>query len=199
MKQFFATIPIQPATEVKYDTDFNSNVFLSCFPSIPMIDMNLEKGDEYSITVIWTDDEDGVAKKNIEVFKKELAEMSERKGITIEVTNYIQVPYEESRSKHIAFFRELCNAFKPDSDVFMDVTLGTKATSISSFASLTYAEDVMNCDIRSIIYAKCNFKQKIGTLYDVRALYELSGLIHSATAMPGIDIDKMLDMFGGDE
>lgn len=197
MKQFFATIPTQSATKVKYDTDFNSYVFSSHFPSIPMIDVNLKKGDEYSITVIWT--EDGEAKKNIEVFKQELAEMSAHKGFTIEVTNYIQVPCEESRSKHITFFRELCSSFKPNSDVFMDVTLGTKATSISSFASLTYAEDVMNCDIHSIIYAKHNSKQETETLYDIRALHELSGLIHSASAMPGIDIDKILDMFTKDE
>lgn len=199
MKHFFATIAIQPAVKVDYDTDFNSNTYSSCFPSVPMIDMNLEKGDEYAITVIWTDDEYGEAKKNIEVFKQELAEMSARKGFTIEVTNYIQVPYEESRTKHIAFFRELCNSFRPDSTVFMDVTLGTKATSISSFASLTYAEDVMNCDIGSVIYAKCNFRQKIGTLYEIRALYELSGLIRNASAINGLDVDKILDMFGGEK
>lgn len=207
MKQFFATISMQPKESLarlnyiidgKPDTD----IMTASFPSIPMIEMNLSADDEknYEIYLIYTKDDEERYKYCYDTFKKELAELSKRKGFDIKVTGEVQVPHEESRSKHIGFFREMCKTFKPQSDVYMDITYGTKATSVSCFASLSYAENVMNCDIKQIIYGKYNHGDKpTGSLYDVRCLYELSGLIRNASAINGLNVDEMLDMFGGEE
>ena len=205
MKQFFATISMQPAKSLeKLDYVLDGAPDTKCmpasFPSIPMLESNLSSDDEYELYLIYTKDDEGRYKHCYDTFYKELSELSERMGFGIKVTAEVQVPHEESRSKHIGFFRDVCKLFKPETDVYMDVTYGTKVTSISCFASLTYAEDVLNCDIRSIVYGKYDHSGSgKGELFDIRALYELSGLIHSASAMPGIDVDKMLDMFGGDE
>ena len=204
MKQFFVTISMQPKdslAKLNYipESAPGADLMLSSFPSVPMIEMNLSEGDEYEIYLIYTKDDEVRYKHCYDTFYKELAELSERKGFEIRVTGEVQIPHEESRSKHISFFRDVCRLFKQDADVYMDVTYGTKATSISCFASLTYAEEVMNCDIRSIVYGKYDHSGKgEGRLYDIRALYELSGLIHSTSSVKGLDVDKIISMFGGE-
>ncbi len=204
MKQFYATISMLPEAQLKElvyteDSTGRNDFMVTSFPSIVMLEMNLKKGDDYELYVIWTEDDNKRFRHCRERFGKELDKLSEKLGFRIEITKELGIPHDESRDKHIGFFREMCATFKPNSDVYMDVTYGSKATSISCFSSLSYAENVMNCDIKQIVYGKYNHGDvPYGTFYDIRCLYELSGLIRNASAINGLNVDKMLDMFGGD-
>ncbi len=205
MKQFYATISMLPEERLRkisytMDGSGRSDFMPASFPAIPMLEAELSGGEEYELYLIWTKDDNERFRHCRERFGKELKELSGRLGFEIKVTGELGIPHNESRSKHIGFFRELCRTFRRGSQIYMDVTYGTKITSISCFASLAYAENVMDCDIRSVIYGKFSHVEgAAGTLFDVRCLYELNGLIYNASAINGFDMDKMLDMFGREE
>ena len=202
-KQFIVPIPMlkpEDLREVNYSADFNKDFVFTpaSFPAIAMIEMYLEKGDEYEIITVRTADDNDRTKGNYEKFKQELKKLSEIKGMDIAITKEILVPHEETKKKHIEFFRALCDIYQPLSDVYMDITYGTKVTSISMFASLVYAENVTKCYISDIVYGKYTHGgEKEGRLFSIRCLYELKELINSASVMGDADIDELLDIFGG--
>ncbi len=202
-KQFFVTISMLNPEQLKkldYVAEFtnDSDFMPTSSPAVVMIEMYLNPGDDYEIITIRTDDDNARTKINYDEFKNDLKRLSEKKGMDISITKEIRIPHNESREKHIGFFRELCDAYEPMSDVYMDVTFGSKVTSISLFASLVYAENVTKCSICDIIYGKFAFgNRKGGEIFSVKCLYELKELIHSASMMGNVDIDEMLDIFGG--
>lgn len=202
-KQFFATISMlnpQQLKKLDYVAEFRTDFSLmpTSSPAITMIEMYLQPGDDYEIITIRTDDDNERTKINYEEFKGELRRLSEKKGFDIAISREILIPHNESREKHIGFFRELCDCYEPMSDVYMDVTFGSKVTSISLFASLVYAENVTRCSIGDIIYGKFAYGNgKGGEIFSIRCLYELKELIHGASMMGNVNIDEMLDIFGG--
>ncbi len=202
-KQFFITISMNKPEflkKVSYVPEFNKNFTPTpvTFPGLAMLEMNLKPDDDYEIITIMTDDVNGRTIINYETFKNELAELSEKLGRELSVTKEIHIPHEESKEKHIKFFRNVCDAFEPFSEVYMDVTYGSKISSISEFASLVYAEKTTRCKIRDVIYGQYNHNDgEEGYLFSVRCVYELKELIQSASMLGNVDIDKMLDNFGG--
>lgn len=202
-KQFFATISMllpQQLKELDYKAEFRKDYSFmpTSSPAIAMIEMYLEPGDEYEIITVRTDDDNDRTKLNYDEFKADLVKLGEKKGMDISITKEIIIPHNESREKHIGFFKELCDSYQPLSDVYMDVTFGSKVTSISLFASLVYAENAMRCNIGDIIYGKFAYGNgNGGELFSIRCLYELKELIHSASLMGNVDVDEMLEIFGG--
>lgn len=167
-------------------------------PGLTMIEMNIEQGDDFEIIAIMTDDVNGFTAVNYETFKKELAELSEKLGIELSVTKEIHIPHDESKAKQIKFFRDVCDVYEPFSRVYIDVTYGSKISSFSEFASLVYAEKTTHCKIQDIIYGQYFHNDgKEGKLFSVRNVYELKKLIQSASMLGNVDIDEMLDKFGG--
>ncbi len=202
-KQFFATISMLRPDQLKeldYTAEFKKDfVFMpTSSPAIAMIEMYLNPGDDYEIITVRTDDDNERTKINYDEFKKDLKRLGAKKGMDITISKEILIPHNESREKHIKFFREMCDAYKPLSDVYMDVTYGSKVTSISLFASLVYAENATQCNIEDIIYGKFAHNDRTGgELFSIRCLYELKELVHSASLMGNVNIDEMLDIFGG--
>lgn len=205
-KQFFITISLSPKDKLNatiYEPEFRKGFIpmKTTAPGMTLIEMFLEPGDDYEIVAIMTDDVEGKSAANFETFKKELEKLSEKKKMDIRVTKEIHVSFEESKKKHIEFFRNICDSFEPLSEIYMDVTYGTKITSISQFSSLVYAEKVLRCSIREVVYGLFDTKNsKIGKnnqLFSVRCVYELKELIQSASMLDGIDIDELLDKFEG--
>lgn len=202
-KQFFITISMNKPEFLKrvsyipeYKKDFVPMPVTA--PGLTMIEMNLEPDDDCEIITIMTDDVNGRTVINYETFKNELSELSKKLGRELSITKEIHIPHEESKEKHIEFFRNVCDAFEPFSEVYMDVTFGTKISSISEFASLVYAEKTTRCKIRDVIYGQYNHNDgEEGYLFSVRCVYELKELIQSASVLGNVDIDKMLDNFGG--
>lgn len=201
-KQFFVTISMltkEQLKKIEYSWDERPEIekMFSCFPSIPMIKNNLSQKDEFEIIAIKTKDDGGRSEHNFDVFKSELNELSKELGMEIKVSKVIELPHEETNKKHIQFFNELCKSYKPESELYVDVTYGSKISSITQFATLVYAEKNRDCAISEVIYGKFAHIEgnNIGTIYDMTSLYELNMMINNCSVLPGVNIDKILNMY----
>lgn len=196
-KIFFVTIPMQNPADLKplkYRKEDKGEIFSepSRFPGIPFLDWSIIGDEEVKLITVRTDDDRKNTEKNYEKFKEELAALSERLGRNIEIDAEIILPHEENREKQIVLLKELCAQYEENSDIYMELTYGTKVTPIGMFSSLTYAEKVKHCNIKSVIYGKYSFKGDIGDLYDVRCLYEMTGIINAAEYLPDGKIESLL-------
>lgn len=202
-KTVFVTIPMLPTESlkaVKYRKENTGELFSepSRFPSIPMLEWNMSNDDEIKIVVVMADDKMGRSKINLETYKEELAQLSEYMGVPMEINEIIVLPHEETKEKQIQLFKEISKHYDSDSAVYMDVTYGTKITSIGLFSSLVYADKVKKCDIKKVIYGKYPHDDGgMGEIYDLRCLYDLNMLIHAAEFMPANDIEDLInDLWG---
>lgn len=202
-KTVFVTIPMLPAESlkpVKYRKENTGKIFSepSRFPSIPMLEWNMSADDEIKIVAVMADDEAGRSKANLETYKAELAKLSEDMGIQMEINEVIVLPHEETKKKQVQLFKEISKHYDNASEIYMDVTYGTKITSIGLFSSLVYADKVKGCDIKTIIYGKyAHTDGETGEIYDLRCLYDLNMLIHAAEFMPANDIEDLInDLWG---
>lgn len=210
-KQFYVTIPmLKNVNEATYTYADNPELgtFKSRFPGIPMIKNNISKGDDFEIIALWTnnetiDKETGnvicTSLNNLKLFKDELQILMTELDMEAEVID-IEIPYYEHHAKQLSSFKKICQSYKYNSKLFVDLTYGSKMTIINEFASLIYAERVQECDIAEILYGQYNHVKNDGTglIYDVRSLYELNTLIQTASNIPHIDISKILDMIEGE-
>ena len=203
-KDFFVTIPMLPPEkleELNYVKEGKPDGVKSrkvSFPSLAMIEWNAQKDDDIRIIAVMTDDVNGCSVKNLEKFKRELSELSDDIGIELSVEEIVHVPHTESKEKHNKLFKELCALFKNGHDIYMELTYGTKVTPIGLFSSLTYADKVCGCDIKSIIYGNYAFNDsKIGSIYDIRSMYDFSMFIHSAEFMTKENLDIVLNNIWG--
>ncbi len=212
MKIFFCTIPMndpQGIKTVEYsffgDERKKDIVVTTKFPAIAMLKTNLKADDDFEIVIMWTDkplksDENSQftdSVTNLNSFYEELDCLSNELGMNLkEKTREIIIPFDESSGKQILTFKMICNSFVKDSEVYMDLTYGTKMSIINEFASVTYAEKACSCYIKEMIYGSFDFgKTAKATIFDIRTLYEMSALIQSASNIPDIDITRIFDMY----
>lgn len=205
-KQFLISVPMLPEESLKsieYEFVGLPNLFhvKSRFPSIPLIEWNLASDDQdIRIVAIMTDDVSGRSERNLAVLKEELAEMSLRVGIALEINELIRLPHNETKEKQVEMFRKISNSYLDDSEVYVDITYGTKVMPICTFASLVYAEKVKNAEIKSIIYGKYEHTDSgKGEIYDLRSVYELNMLVNSISAFPSMEIEGTIDLLWGDK
>lgn len=173
--------------------------YKTCYPSIPMLEKNVKPEDDVKIIAVMTDDDNERSKENYRIFLQELDALSSRIGITLQVAEKVIIPHNEDKQKLIALLKNLCAAFEPESEVYMDLTYGTKVTSIELFTSLVYGAKVKNCNIRSVVYGKFNHGENVttGIIYDIRCLYDIANLIYAADHLPENKIDALLDQLWG--
>lgn len=208
-KQFYVTIPMMNPNPDKdkgqngvvplkysFDGKIERGVTISRFPSIPLIKNCLKKDDDYEIIALWTDDVKEYSKINLDNFKKELLILGKDLGIDdLKVTNEIIIPQEESKNKQIQLFKQICNSFSNESEIYMDLTYGTKMSIINEFSTLAYAEKGLNCYVKEIIYGRYVFKGDEGMIFDVKCLYQMNALIQSISHIPNIELGDILNMF----
>ncbi len=205
MKKIFITsismLPIDKLTPLYYSFEGSDNKteYKTCYPSIPMIEKNMRSGDEAEIIAVMTDDDNDRTRENYKVFLKELEALSLRLGTPLSVSKTVKVPHNEDKAKLVSLLRELCSVYEEASEVYMDLTYGTKVTSIEMFSSLVFGAKVKNCNIRSIVYGKFNHAENStdGRVYDIRALYDIVNLIYAADHLPGNKIEELLGQFWG--
>ena len=201
-KIIFATISIQRKDQLKklnYHRENTAQCYPieSAFPSIPVIAESVCADDDVSIFPIITDDLAGNSRNNLEVFKAELAELNEKNGWNLQITDLILLPHEENKPKQVQLFREFCEKYEENAEIYMDVTYGTKITSIGIFSTLVYAERVKHCNIRSIIYGKfLHGTENTGEIYDIKPLYNLNMLIGALDPNHG-DVNALLNALWG--
>lgn len=202
-KIFFCSIPMLPPEalrKIKYRKETNGELYSdpSRFPSIVMIDGCFLGEEEVKIIAVKTDDDNGRTAANFKLFEQELKELAEKYEALLKIDSVIILPHDEGRDKQIALFKQLAKEFEDGCEIYMDVTYGTKITSIGMFASLVYAEKVKKCDIKQIVYGKYPHDGgEIGDFFDVSSMYDLAMLINSAEHLPQNNIDGLLKLFGG--
>lgn len=202
-KIFFVSIsmlPVEKLTPLYYSFEGEKAAdYKTCYPSILQMERNIKPGDEVKIVAIGTDDDNDRTAENFKVFEQELAALSEKLGVELAVSETVKVPHSESKQKLIFLLRNLCAAFEEDSEIYMDVTYGTKVTSIELFTSLVFGAKVKNADIRSVIYGKYTHGENVenGTIYDIRCLYDIANLIYAADHLPEEKIEDLLNQFWG--
>ena len=203
-KHFVITVSMLPSDSLKEVTYSSIDLkdlppVKSCFPGIPLIEWNLAKDDDnIRISLIMTDDENHRSGKNLKVLKEELTDLSKRLGKQISITDTINVPDNETREKQIEMFRKLIAVYNEDTEIYADITYGTKVTPICIFASLVYAEKFKKSRISSIIYGRyAHDGSTEGHIYDIRSIYELNMFVNTATKLPNSNVDEMIDLIWG--
>lgn len=202
-KDFFVTIPMLPPEKLiklTYKKEGKDNIISrpASFPSLAMIEWNAKKGDNNRIIAVVTDDVNGNSAVNLKKFEEELSELSSDTGIDFKIEEVIYVSQDESKKKQNNLFKNLCSKFKNEHDIYMDLTYGTKVTSIGLFSALTYADKICNCDIKSIVYGNYRFDNSgSGDIYDIRSLYDFSMFIHSAEFLEKENLDVVLNNIWG--
>lgn len=197
-QQFIVTNPILQENSLNYASytyykRTDRNVVNAHFTGIPMIKHNVNPNADISILVIIT--QAGNYENNYNLFLKELNKLSDEVGIDLasKVTKYV-IPFSENEDKHASFFNEICTRFIAGADLYMDVTFGSKVTSIDLFCTLVYADKVKHCEIKEVVYGK-GISGENAELYDITSLYRMTQLINTMSYIPGADIDQMLAKF----
>ena len=185
---FVISIPMLPPDTLKllkYADPVNGDIICeSRFPGIAMIKNNIHAKADVNIVTVRTIDDNSRSEECYRLFKEELSALSDDISIKLDINTEISVPHNEDISKEKQLLKSLFNSFPENSDVFMDVTYGTKMTAIEMFSSLCYAEIAKKCSIKSIIYGKYSFNgSDTGQLYDVINLYNLMRLIETSSHM----------------
>lgn len=199
-KQFIITISMQTPENLRklsYKDDISGKVFhiKSCYPSIPLIDANIDDGDEVTITAIMVKDDNGRSQVNLELFEQELKELSNSKKRELKINSIVTVEHNESRDKQVEFFKDICSSYDKDAKIYMDITYGTKATPVVLFSSLIYAEKVCGCDIKKIVYGKYSFNEsEVGEIFDIRCLYDMNMVINAANHLPKEKVGELMSL-----
>ena len=198
-KIFFITVPMLPESELKtlkYVYENGSGDFSSPtrFPGMAMLEKHFPENEPVKIVTARTDTKNGFSDNNYFLFKNELASLSEKNGRKLTVQSELIIPDAEDSRKQKTFLRELCDQFDEKCDIYMDLTYGTKVTSIGMFSSLVYAEKIQKCLIKEIVYGKYGHDgADEGVLYDISPLYNISMLINAAALMPKKNMKYLLD------
>lgn len=202
-KIFFITIPMLPSENLKmirYRKEDAGELFSepSRFPGIPMLEWSILGKEEIKIVTVRTDDDAKRTQANYELFKEELASLGKNIDTELKIDAEILLPHSENKDKQMSLLKEICSHFEPDADIYMDITFGTKVTPIGMFSSLVYAEKIMRCNIKSVVYGKyAHNDSSVGELYDVRPLYEMAMLINTADDLPQHSINAILGELWG--
>ena len=205
-KVFFVTIPMLPSENLKkitYRKEDRGDLSIgeSRFPGIIMIENCYLGNEPVKIISIRTKDDNERTEPNYRLFKEELSDLSKRLGLDkeLEIEKEILIEHSENRDKQIQLFSEICSCYEEESDVYMDITYGTKVTPVCMFSTLAYAEKIAKCEIKGVYYGKFSHGSKLaGEFYDVRCLYEIAMLANSAADyIPREQFDKMFKEFWG--
>lgn len=181
------SIPMLPPdnlSKIRYrlsEEEFSSE---TSFPGIALIENFVDLSKETKLITVRTDDDNNRTAECYSLFREELFLLSQRKEIKLDISEEIIVPHNESTEKENLILRALFENFLEKSDVFLDLTYGTKLTAIEMFSSLFYAEIAKNCNIKKVVYGKFSFNESgIGELFDATKLYNKIRLLGTAQFM----------------
>ncbi len=199
-QQFIVTNPILPENMLNsavysYSGRDDRQPVEAHFAGIPMIKHNVDKNADIKILVVITKDANGNYEKNYKLFLEELKAISDEIGVDLssKITT-VEIPFSETTDKHISFFTDMCKGFEEGADLYMDVTFGSKVTSIDIFSTLVYAEKIKKCDIKEVVYGK-GLKGEPQEIFDISTLYRMTQLINTMSYIPNANIDEMLARF----
>lgn len=170
------------------------------FPAVPVMEKVAADADEIRVVAVVTEDENGSSEKNLNELREKLDQISLRTGKPIVMAGVVRAANDENREKQVTLFRDICRSYEEDCEVYLDVTYGTKVTSLVMMSTLPYAEKLRDCQIKSVIYGNAFGKSEgdmMGDIYDVRCLYEFSMLMNCVDGLPKESAEKMIEQLWG--
>ena len=199
MKQkiFIISIPMQPEENLKLLRYRYRDGALSSptrFPGVALLEKYAVGKAPVKVVTVRTDDDNGYTERCYGLFHEELCQLAERFGVRLKIDAEIIVPHEESVEKECVLLKELFACFDRGSEIYMDLTYGTKLTAIELFSSLYYAEIVEKCGVQAVVYGKYAFNGSTeGELFDATRLYHTVRFLDAAAHM---DRNSFVDLIG---
>lgn len=160
MKTLICNIPmkerIDKSVYASSDASIPSSERAVCFPINAFLDITAEAGTEYKIILLAKDDEFSATAKNITLFKDELTEVLEGKGIKVNFV-VVNTAFSEEKAIHEQLMGRIVDEIEANSHVIVDITYGPKDLPIIVFSALSFAEKFLNCEIDNILYGQSSF------------------------------------------
>lgn len=174
MKKFIMTSPYQPkGTLEKGNYKAADNQLLAydmptSFPIITAINGYVEKGENIEIITIVSEYEN--AEYNYGLFKKEMAELSSKKGFTYNLKE-VRVPYNNFIDTELELFGKLIECTNDNDNLYACLTYGSKPFPIVQIMALNYAYRIHNnVNIDCVVYGAKNHNNGEMEVYDITSL-----------------------------
>lgn len=187
-KIFIITLPSMPESNLyrlKYKSEEGDFVSPSLtFPGLAMFLQNYKQDDIIKIVTVQTEtgnDNQTACRKR---FDAEFSDACGSIGRNFHIDREILIPFEENHEKQKLLLRGLDDIFEDSCDIYMDITYGSKLTSVAMFSSLVCAEIAYSDKIKSVCYGKYAFDgTDEGVLFDSEPLYDTVRLMEIGKMM----------------
>lgn len=126
------------------------------FPVNAFIDAAITETAELKVILLAKEDEYSAATKNIELFKSELAAVTDDKNVSISYA-VINTAFSEDKTVHEQLMGKLVDEIEVGSHLIVDITYGPKDLPIIEFTALSFAEKYLECEIDNILYGQSSF------------------------------------------
>jgi len=136
----------------------------------------VEKADNIKIVMLKETQKKEYDKHYEKEFMIEFSKINKSIGAKIKYV-MLNKPHEEMRNAHEKLLNAMVNEIDDNSEIYADISFGTKPLPFLVFNILTFAERFCNAKIGNIIYGKKDFSPtKQHEIYDLTSLYYLNSL-----------------------
>ena len=168
------------------------------YPINAVLAENLKKNDDVKIVLLRTLDKAGNSGINSGLFIQELDEINAGIGAKISYET-LDSDFIETKNNHETRLKAMLDKIDENCQIHADITFGPKPLPMILMCVLSFAERILNCDVKTVVYGKVNFddNNKAGSpeLYDVTSLYYLNNLTNSMVASDENEARNNLDEF----
>jgi hypothetical protein len=154
----------------------------SSFPIINVINAYAEPEDEIKIIAIMNKERDSAKYNFEEIFKSELMEVKQEKGLKnldIENIHIIDAISDQTMESNLNLFEDILEALDDNETLYACITYGTKPMPMMLFMALNYAYKVkMNIEIGAIVYGAFYSGEGApgAAIYDLTSLFYTNAL-----------------------
>ena len=201
MKKFYTVVTLQPNLDPEksaylYRSVENDRLQLdhkTCFPIITALEGYTQPGEEVEVIAVVVDTEAG--RRNLELFRAEVAAVCGKKGLVCGGVRTIVVPEDDSVSAHVATFQKLLDYAQDGDELYCCMTYGTKPLSTALMMAIQYAYRIQkNTTISCILYGQVSRPEKdpatwSASVYDMTALVQLDEIVR-VLADRGVEYPK---------
>lgn len=206
MKKFFTVIPLQQRGNLdEYVYEAVGNQMLSMehathFPIMTAISGYVEKGEEFRVIAVMSDDDS--CRRNLLILTEEIEAFCAKTGASCpKGVEVIETAVDDQVSAHLGTFQKLIDFTEDDDELFACMTYGTKPTSQVLMMAVQYAYRVKrNASITCIVYGQIDrsVQPAKGRVYDMTALIQMDEIVRvladKKVQNPGAIIGNLLSV-----
>ena len=176
LKTYITTVPLQGKLDpMLYQRDHAAPPTATCFPIVQVMRDTLEPGDTVQLLAIRQENADTA--RNYQRLLEELTQL----GIAEHQVRQIHLPEDQRPETLIGLCRDLVDALPQVTRVYACITYGSKSIPVVTLTALTCAEAThTELEVGGVYYGEVkreNGRVLSARLYDMAALYQLSGLV----------------------